>query len=80
MLGRLGRETFALWPLQSDFLLLQGMPEAELETSQARLYGGYGASTLHTGGNGSRTRVGETAANGTSSEGCDVFTQSLNQA
>ena len=61
MLGRLRpRQGLALYQVQSVLLLLQGMPDAELETPQARLYDGSFASSVRAGGNGGRTRPDDT--------------------
>ena len=44
------------------FLLLPGVPVAELENSQARLFDGSFASAVRAGGDGHQTRLGETVA------------------
>ena len=81
VLGRLrSHEGLALYQVQGVLLLLRCVPEAELENSQARLFDGSFASAVRAGGNGHRTRLSETAEGPKSSKGCDVFTQSLNQA
>ena len=80
MLGRLRhRQGLTLYQMQSVLLLLRCVPEAELETPQARLYDGSFSPAVHADGNGRRTGL-EGAAEDPSSKGRDVFTQSLNQA
>ena len=73
------RQDLALYQVQSVLVLLPGVRKAELETPQARLYDGSFASAVRAGGNGHRKGFGKTAE-GPSSKGRDVFTQSLNQA
>ena len=66
------REDFAVLQVQGVRLLLQGMPNAELETPQACLFDGSIPTTLRAGGNGDRTSFGK-ATTDQSTHGSDVL-------
>ena len=70
MLGCLRpRQGLTLYQVQGVPLLLPGVPDAELETSQARLFDGSFASALYSCGNGHRKGYGQAAEDGQSSKG-----------